>query len=416
MHFSHFEYDLTKCHNLSDYMKTLEEHFYLLGGVLEAYLCLNENWWDMSNPESSFIYFYRFYEQNTEAFLHCGRNDILSIVQQSNAPKAYYFVPLFHAEHSMGYIVLTYDTPTVYDYGLRSWMKTASNALEFILMKNNIEYLTKCQNLSESRDSVTGLYHSEAFRKQLKRLTSGIAENERIMLILLKTEMFSAQQFEELAQRNAAAISISDSLQALFKDGNFIIGRLESGIYAIAAAGNFTENKVHILTELLRAYLYQNPVYRKICSSDIFFLKYSLVTHAEFDYDRLFSAFRAEISEYLKSETENRKRIHYIELLNFRNNLYFYPLQAESAESVCRHFYISKGYFHNIYNKYFGHGYHHDCVLARLYLVRFLLSDTDLSISAIAMQCGYESEKYMMKDFKKHTGMTISEYRRMLHE
>jgi AraC-like DNA-binding protein len=41
-----------------------------------------------------------------------------------------------------------------------------------------------------------------------------------------------------------------------------------------------------------------------------------------------------------------------------------------------------------------------------------LLSDTRLSVSGIANICGYSDQYYFSRLFKKHTGVTPSEYRR----
>lgn len=63
----------------------------------------------------------------------------------------------------MGYVILRYDYPDTYDHIFRNWLKSVSNALEFLRMKNDIRYLLQCQNISEHYDSSTGLYNLTGF-------------------------------------------------------------------------------------------------------------------------------------------------------------------------------------------------------------------------------------------------------------
>ena len=49
--------------------------------------------------------------------------------------------------------------------------------------------------------------------------------------------------------------------------------------------------------------------------------------------------------------------------------------------------------------------------ISRMNHARALLAATSLPVSEIASQCGYESNIYFSRHFKKKTGMTPSEYR-----
>lgn len=99
-------------------------------------------------------------------------------------------------------------------------------------------------------------------------------------------------------------------------------------------------------------------------------------------------------------------------LYNLRNSVYEEPLREWSVESVCRHFSISKTYFHRIYSDTFGTTFTQDVIESRLLYASELLENTDLSISAIAEKCGYYSDSYFMRQFRQHRGCTPSEYRR----
>ena len=73
---------------------------------------------------------------------------------------------------------------------------------------------------------------------------------------------------------------------------------------------------------------------------------------------------------------------------------------------------IGKTYFHRIYLAYFGTTYIQDVINSKLEIAKKMLVETSWSVSAIAEKCGYESDSYFMRQFKKHTGITPTEYRR----
>ena len=51
----------------------------------------------------------------------------------------------------------------------------------------------------------------------------------------------------------------------------------------------------------------------------------------------------------------------------------------------------------------------------RLITGQELLSSTDMSVAAIASQCGFSSQSYFSQSFKKYCGMTPAEYRKKSH-
>lgn len=83
-----------------------------------------------------------------------------------------------------------------------------------------------------------------------------------------------------------------------------------------------------------------------------------------------------------------------------------------SVGMVCRQLSVSKTYFHRIYVNAFGTTFTQDVIESRLLYASQLLADTDLSVSAVAEKCGYESDAYFMRQFRQHRGCTPTEYRK----
>lgn len=106
---------------------------------------------------------------------------------------------------------------------------------------------------------------------------------------------------------------------------------------------------------------------------------------------------------------------HYTQLKNIRNAIYNDPVNCGSAEELSDSLGISRAYFHRLYLKAFGVTCRQDIIRSRLLFASELLESTDMSVSSIAERCGYESDSYFMRQFRKHKGCTPTEFRRRKH-
>ncbi|MDO4323246.1 MAG: helix-turn-helix domain-containing protein [Lachnospiraceae bacterium] len=82
----------------------------------------------------------------------------------------------------------------------------------------------------------------------------------------------------------------------------------------------------------------------------------------------------------------------------------------DSAESVG----ISPYYLSHIFKERTGQTFVEYLSQVRIEEAKRLCSDTTLSLKEISEQCGYLNITYFCKVFKRLTGKTIGEYRKML--
>jgi len=95
-----------------------------------------------------------------------------------------------------------------------------------------------------------------------------------------------------------------------------------------------------------------------------------------------------------------------------REEIYDDPMRPWSVDELCSELDISRTYFHRIYLSAFGVTFLQDVIESRLIYAEELLSETELSVNAVAEQCGYDSDSYFMRQFKQHRGCTPTEFRR----
>ena len=103
----------------------------------------------------------------------------------------------------------------------------------------------------------------------------------------------------------------------------------------------------------------------------------------------------------------------YKELKELRDSIYDDPLNDWSVSDICSSLGISRTYFHRMYMQAFGVTCRQDVIESRLLRAEELLRSTDMSVSEISEECGYESESYFMRQFRAKKGCTPTEFRRI---
>lgn len=113
---------------------------------------------------------------------------------------------------------------------------------------------------------------------------------------------------------------------------------------------------------------------------------------------------------------EMRRPPKYSQLKQLREAIYSDPVRERTVEDVCGWLNVSRSYFHRLYTNTFGVTFRQDVIESRLAYAAKLLRTTDMSVSAAAEECGYESDAYFMRQFRQHYGCTPTEYRRKTEE
>lgn len=101
----------------------------------------------------------------------------------------------------------------------------------------------------------------------------------------------------------------------------------------------------------------------------------------------------------------------YINLMNIRNEIYCNPSEEYSIDKMAEKAYMSKSHLQRTYKKIFGVSISQDIIKSRLNHSKYYISCTDMTIKKIAEICGFNSDIYFMRSFKKHFGITPTEYR-----
>ena len=107
-----------------------------------------------------------------------------------------------------------------------------------------------------------------------------------------------------------------------------------------------------------------------------------------------------------------RKLQNFTEFNNIKKAMYKQPDKKWDAENECRDLHLSCGHFRAAYKNIFGVSFHQDLIQSRISFAKYLLMTTSLSLPNIAVKCGYEDDKYFLRQFRQQTGISPNAYRK----
>jgi AraC-like DNA-binding protein/mannose-6-phosphate isomerase-like protein (cupin superfamily) len=127
----------------------------------------------------------------------------------------------------------------------------------------------------------------------------------------------------------------------------------------------------------------------------------------------ILSALFVKLKRILNEKMENEgsyQRGHIEKAMNYITLTLPYDL---TPETISNFIHISCDYLKHIFKKYTGYSVMEYVAYKRIELAKQLMQNTDLKISDIAMDVGIGNFQYFSTLFKKYTGVTPSQYRKM---
>ena len=416
-----FEQQSVTCRSISDYIRTLQDFSYLIRNVSGIYLCLHEDWCtrshkasvnEFSNNEPMICYRIISPENGSDDPQFFSRGELYPAELPGAGEKKFlYFAPLFSEGREFGHFIFQYTTPDTYDSVMIEWLKITVNALQVLRMKNDINTLLECSNLSEYHDTATGLYNKRGFMGELSNARKKLGCEEKLSLIMIRTGIFSDDS--RIDKKNLSVrldIEISECLNRTAADISGFCGKLSDKLYIIASSCITADEDIGILADKLYTVISHSPIYIEERGLDTLFISSRQISAAE-NCDECISALSEEINMKIKQLSEERRHTYYNDYLKVRNSMYRDPGKDWDAQKTCRDFRLSYGHFRATYKDIFGISFHQDLIMSRIAMAKYLLLTTSISIPAISFKCGYKDEKYFMRQFRQMTGSTPNRYR-----
>jgi AraC family transcriptional regulator of arabinose operon len=98
-------------------------------------------------------------------------------------------------------------------------------------------------------------------------------------------------------------------------------------------------------------------------------------------------------------------------LQKIRKEIYERPDLSWNMDMIAEHLHLSTSYIHKIYKNMFGTSCAQDIINSRIQKSKYLLTYSNLPVSNISIECGYNNVEHFSRQFTKITGFTPSKYR-----
>ncbi|MBQ8141228.1 MAG: helix-turn-helix transcriptional regulator [Clostridia bacterium] len=139
--------------------------------------------------------------------------------------------------------------------------------------------------------------------------------------------------------------------------------------------------------------------------------KYSANPHKEKTLSIYLELIMLKLAEKLTASSLQTPLPYYEKMVELRARVYNEPCEEWSVKAMAQELSLSESYFQHLYRRIFGVSVFSDVIGSRVRRAEYLLFSTDYGISSICVECGYKNETHFMRQFKKETGYTPSEYR-----
>ena len=107
----------------------------------------------------------------------------------------------------------------------------------------------------------------------------------------------------------------------------------------------------------------------------------------------------------------NYESIYFEKMQFLRNDIYNMPKNVPSIDDMAKSLSMSRSYFQHTYKSIFGISVMNDVLNSRLCRAKQYLTSSNLTISSIAEESGFNSESYFIRQFKKAYGITPNVFR-----
>lgn len=107
---------------------------------------------------------------------------------------------------------------------------------------------------------------------------------------------------------------------------------------------------------------------------------------------------------------------YYQDFQALRLDLLSTPEQDHQALTLSLDMGMSLSHFQHLYTSFFNVSFQNDLIRMRVEKAKQILCSTDFTMEVIADQCGYRNDIHFYRQFKKLTGVTPSEFRKLFIE
>lgn len=326
----------------------------------------------------------------------------------------YYFSPIVFSNRMLGYVVINYDSIDGYDNVFRSWCNSISNALEFLRMKNDIQYLLECQNLIETYNITTGLLNNKGLENSFRYIKNRISIEEKLICITFKINLILNNiSIDKQDIKIKILKEIAQSLKSLINNEYEYVGIVNTTTFMFLGYGKYIQGYENLLIDKFKTLLIHKPLFLKMHDLNSIIENSIIVCDSSTDYQSILNdslqALTYKIDNFVNIQIPK-------DFYNIRKDIYLNTTNDYNICDISKKLCISESHFRMLYKKYFEISFHQDCINSKISYAKYLILTTNLDISTISIKCSYDDQKYFLRQFHKCVGVTPTQYKKIFYQ
>ena len=411
---------ISSCSDMEELMMTSASLAYLLPNWNTLEMCLCSDWsFDMEAPD---CFRTEGYSEKMEQIMYLkkgfntwasGEFDTARLLPSfdiPHEPMVYVISSVHFKQQIFGYFGISYDTP--YDFLLDeyyvSWFDCVANGLNTIQNIAYKNYVKKHIASLLTVDTATGLYNKRGLMENLMPFLMSCSQSSKNCTAIAISYEKSREHYQ-VSPLLAAANLFRNS------DEKDVLLALPADDVLLCLMWTEKRTEQEVTDEIYQVVSkHFSDIYGRALSTAAdeiaiccLFLKTRDISAIERDIDKLIER-AVDKARVLAVNSGNC----FTQLHNSRKKILASPQLDWNVDDIARDAGISKSYFQRLYREVFNTSCMDDIINARIERAKRLLENTDLPIGDIADECGYSSGSHFMRQFRKKTGLTASEYRK----
>lgn len=410
---SDMKFEMMGVHTVDECMQILSRYMYLYDDSRCFYICLCDDW--MQNhgngyPDFSDLRLMISKENSGYAVSHdtvrFETSKLLPNLEKRYKNSLFIFTPLNFQDKNFGYCVTECDDDISFSEYYAQYCYIIEITLEQIRLKEYEKNLKNQLVEYSARDAVTGLYNINGLLQKEEYFKQHFTYS--VMLCIENMEQIIYEYGRQVY--DMIVISSADALNVSY---NNFCGRLKENIFIAV----FTENSAREITGEKYFHIIQSVLDSRISKLNmeipvnLIYISKDFSSEKYASFEEYIESMQSELNE--KLQKVNRHINSYQETLKrLRRDIYEYPEKQHTIESLAKEVSLSNSQFQRLYNKQFETSCKQDIINAQIEKAKILLDTTNMTVNEIAVKCGYNTAVCFMRQFKKKTEYTPSEYRK----
>ncbi|MBQ8688478.1 MAG: substrate-binding domain-containing protein [Ruminococcus sp.] len=409
--------------SLEQLTEQLDHLAYMHTNMTRMDICLCDEWmFDFENPsnfrksgypENMKLIYSKNDSQHKNSCEMFPTEQLLPMLEKPHEPSLIAFTSLHRKRQIFGYVATAYEK--TYDMFLSEyylhWCDAIANGLANMQKKLYRDYLRQQMEALSIHDSATGLYNRRGLLEHLPEYYDNAVSSEcgcvcMLLSYIPKKNSISVRIGVDMSLMIANAIRLS-------ADDDELYSRLSDNVFALilkVTDGDITAVSQRRLMELEDKLLYfqgavPHPQLPDLVT-DCTLLKLDKISEA----DEFLESRRQNLMTRMDSAVSTGGSLK-DQLYSLRRRINSSPQNDWFIPDIAESLGVSSSHFQRTYKSEFGVSCMDDVIYARIEKAKKLLLNTDLRIQEVSDQCGYANLNNFMRQFKKHAGMTATQFK-----